>query len=125
MFDKILDAYQNKDETLFEARVRNLLDAGLPCPFESGSAEHALYSKAVMAHKRWRAKGISSRYAKVQMLDYFRQIAELQKDKPKESVAEMPVAVNEVKLEEPVHMTGVLPEKIHFFKKKVKDDEGQ
>ena len=135
MFDKILDAYQKKDEALFAARVRNWLDAELPCPFEPGSPEHGLYAKAVMAHKRWRGKGISSRYAKVQMIDFVRQIAEMQKDKQKavetsdnavgETPVETPAVVNEVKLEEPMHMTGIVPEKIHFFKKKVKDDESK
>ena len=139
MFDKILEAYQKKDEALFAARVRNWLDAELPCPFEPGSPEHGLYAKAVMAHKRWRGKGISSRYAKVQMIDFVRQIAEMQKDKqkavetsdnavgetPVETSVETPVVVNEVKLEEPIHMTGVVPEKIHFFKKKVDKNENK
>lgn len=135
MFDKILDAYEKKNEALFAARVRNWLDAELPCPFEPGSPEHGLYAKAVMAHKRWRGKGISSRYAKVQMLDFVRQIAEMQKDKQKavetsdnavdETQVETPAVVNEVKLEEPMHMTGVVPEKIHFFKKKVDKNENK
>lgn len=135
MFDQIMDAYRKGDEALFTARVRNWLDADLPCPFEPGSAEQGLYAKAVLAHKRWRGNGISSRYAKIQMVDYVRQIAELQKDKhkpvktpvkaDKEKSAETPVTVNEVKLEEPVHITGVVPEKIHFFKKKADKNEGK
>ena len=126
MFDKVFEAYKSGDDALFTARARNWMDAELPCPFEPGSPEYELYAKAVLAHKRWRGKGISSRYAKIQMVDYIREIAKLQDKKDViPELAEIPEPVKEVKLEEPVHMTGVVPEKVHFFKKKVKDDESK
>ena len=128
MFEKILDAYQKGDIDLFTARVRNWLDAESPCPFESGSIEQGLYAKAVLAHKRWRAKGIASRYAKVQMVDYVRQIAELQKNK---NIAEdenkknkkAPTKVKEVKLDESVHITGVIPEEMIVNEDYAEDEE--
>lgn len=127
MFEKILEAYREGDNNLFEARVRNWLSEELPCPFNTDSPEYVLYSKAVFAYRRWRKNGISSRYAKVQMVEYVREIAKLQdkKDIIPELAEKVPDAVKEIKLEEPVHMTGVIPEKGHFFKKKVKNNESK
>ena len=120
MFDQILEAYKNGDDTLFEARVRNWLDSETTCPFEPGSPERTLFMKAVHAHKRWRGKGISFRYSKILMVDYVRQIAEMQKNKHVSEPAKTPAVVNDVRLEEPEHMTGVIPENDHFFKKSEK-----
>ncbi len=128
MFDKVLEAYQLGDKNLFEARVRNWMDANQDNPFAPNTTEHELFFKAHLGHKRWRSGAISGRSGRKEMIHYAEEIMKIyieKAEKEKEvnnKTAVKPVVVQEaivdaepketetVKLDTPEHVLGIVPE---------------
>ena len=80
LYDKVI-ASQN-DENLFAAAARNWLEAGGDNPFAPDTEAHNLYFNACMAYKTWQAGAINARVSKRRMVNYVRQIAELNLPNP-------------------------------------------
>ena len=114
LYDKVIEAYKSGNENAFAAAARNWCEAGGSNPFKPNTKESNLYFDACRAYRLWTSKSINARVSKRRMIDYVKQIAELDLPNP------YPEKKKRVVKEEPEHVLGVLPteEKKHFFNKR-------
>ena len=82
IFNKMMDAYNTKNQREFEAYARMLVDNDYENPFPMNTIEHKLFFKAKQYCRKWRACGIDMRSSRRNMIEMIRQIAERKPENP-------------------------------------------
>lgn len=110
LYDKVMEAYESKDENAFAAAARNWVEGAQEAPFEDSEAR-GLFSDAKRHCLIWRSGAISSRVSKLRMVACIRKIAE----------KNLPNPYKEIKKEKK-HVLGVIPEEAPAVKDKSKTE---
>ena len=127
LYDQFIEAYKNGTEGQFEAAAFNYIANESDNPFTGNAAE--VFFKAGIMYRRWKTQSISCKRARKELFVLMKELADMDLPNPyrkgevKEEVVEPepntvheePEVVETVQLDEPVHVTGVVPEEKKSF----------